>query len=63
MTWGKRGEDRNTKTWISWERKGLYRWNKNFFIVFEGLSLGEKLKIWWKIVDTSFKQYMAQDKD
>ena len=43
--WGKRGKDRNTRIWISWEWKGL--------------SLGEKLKIWWKIVDTNFKQYMA----
>ena len=24
----KRGEDRNTKIWISWERKQLFRWNK-----------------------------------
>ena len=24
----KKGEDRNTKVWISWEQKELYRWNK-----------------------------------
>ena len=36
-------EDKNTKIWISRERKELFRWNKKtFFIVFEGLSFGEK---------------------
>ena len=35
-----------TKTWISWEQKELFRWNKQHFSVFEGLSLGEKIKIW-----------------
>ena len=41
----KREEDRNTKIWISRERKELFRWNKkHFFIVFEGLSFDEKLK-------------------
>ena len=24
----KKGEDGNTKIWISWERKELFRWNK-----------------------------------
>ena len=39
----KRGEDENTKIWISRERKKLFRWNKFFFfIVLEGLSFGEK---------------------
>ena len=39
----KRGEDKYTKIWISWERKELFRWNKkHFFIVFEELTLGEK---------------------
>ena len=39
----KRGEDGNTKIWISQERKELYRWNKKiFFLVFEGLSFAEK---------------------
>ena len=28
---------------------------KTFFTVFEGLSFGEKIKIWEKIVGTSFK--------
>ena len=31
----KRGDDRNMKIWISWEQRA-------FFIVFEGLSFGEK---------------------
>ena len=39
----KRGEDENTQISISWERKELFRWNKKtFFIVFKGLSFGEK---------------------
>ena len=42
---GKRGEDKNTKIWISWEGKELFRLNKKtFFIVFKGLSFGEKYK-------------------
>ena len=28
---------------------------KTIFTVFEDLSFGEKIKIWWKIADTSFK--------
>ena len=36
-----------TQNWISWERKELFRWNKKKnFIVFEGLSFGEKIKNW-----------------
>ena len=35
---GKTGKDGKTKTWISQERKELFRWNKNNFSVFEGLS-------------------------
>ena len=35
-------EDGNAKIWISWERKKLFRWNKKYFSVFEGLSFGEK---------------------
>ena len=27
----KRGEDENTKTWISWEQKEPFRWNKKHF--------------------------------
>ena len=39
----KKGEDEKTKVWVSGERKELLRWNwKTFFIVFEGLSFGEK---------------------
>ena len=31
--------------WISQERKYLFQWNKkHFFIIFEGLSFGEKKK-------------------
>ena len=42
---GKSGEDGNTKIWISWEQKDLFRQNKKtFFIVFEGLFFGEKYK-------------------
>ena len=41
------GKDRNTKNSIS-QRKELFRWNKKYFIVFEGLSFAEKIKIWWK---------------
>ena len=37
----KRGEDGNTRTWISRERKELFRW-KTSFIVFKGLSFDEK---------------------
>ena len=29
---------------------------KTFFTAFGGLSFGEKIKIWQKIADTSFKQ-------
>ena len=38
----KKREDENTKIWISWEQKDLFRWNKNIFYSFEGLSFGEK---------------------
>ena len=31
LTGTKRGEDENTKTWISRERKELFRWNKKHF--------------------------------
>ena len=31
LTVRKRGEDENTKTWISWERKELCRRNKKHF--------------------------------
>ena len=45
---GGRGEEGNTKIWISREQKELFRWknNNNFFsIVFKGLSFGVKIKI------------------
>ena len=39
----KRGKDKNTKMWISRERKELSRWKKKtFFLVFERLPVGEK---------------------
>ena len=40
----KNGEDGNTKTWISQERKDLFRWYKKYLniIVSEGLSFGEE---------------------
>ena len=40
---GKR-KGKNTKIGISREREELFRWNKKHFAVFEGLSLGEKIK-------------------
>ena len=42
-----KGRGKITKSWISQERKDLFRWNKKtFFKVFEGLSFGEKIKFW-----------------
>ena len=45
---GKSGEEeeKNTKIWISQERKELFRWKKKHFSIFEGLSFGEKIKDW-----------------
>ena len=41
-----KGREKNTKTWISWEWKELFRRNKKaFFIGFKGLSFGEITKI------------------
>ena len=38
-----KGREKITNVWISRERKELFRWNKkHFFIVFKGLSFGEK---------------------
>ena len=37
-----KGREKNTKIWISWERKELYRWNKNIFHSFW------RVIIWWK---------------
>ena len=43
LTGKKVGKDEYTKIWIPRERKELFGWRKKtFFIVFEGLSLGEK---------------------
>ena len=54
LTGKKRGADGNTKNWISWERKA-------FFIVFEGLSLGEKNENLMKIADKSLtRQYFGR---
>ena len=40
---GEKGEDGNTKIWVSRERKEIFRWNKKyFFVVFEELSFREK---------------------
>ena len=49
-----KGRGKNRKIWISREWKEIFRWNKEHFSVFEGLSFGEKIKIWSKIADTSF---------
>ena len=41
----KKREDGNAKIKLSWERQELFRQNKKtLFIVFEGLSFGEKQK-------------------
>ena len=40
LTGRKRGENRNTKIWISQELKELSEKSKTFFIVFEELSFG-----------------------
>ena len=46
LTRGKGGEDWNTKTWISWERKELFRWNKiNIFHSFWRSIIWRKIKI------------------
>ena len=44
-------EGGNTKTWISWERKKLFRWNKNYFSwLFRDYHLVKK----WKTADAIF---------
>ena len=54
LTGRKRGEDGNTKIWLSRVRKELFRWNKKHFSYFlKGYHL-VKNKKWWKIADTSF---------
>ena len=42
LTERRRGQDGNTKIWISWEWKELFRWNKKIFHSFW------KALIWWK---------------
>ena len=43
-----KGREKIAKTWISRMKKAfLMKW-KTFLIIFEGLSLGEKIKIWKK---------------
>ena len=42
LTGRKKGKDRNTKKWISWDEKELSRWNAKHFSVFEEMSFGEK---------------------
>ena len=51
LTGRKRWKNRKTKNWISPEQKELFSWNKKqfvVFIVFEGLSFSDKIRIWWK---------------
>ena len=62
LTGRKRRKDRNTKNWISRERKELFRrWNKKHFSQFL------KTIIWWKntnlikTADTSFKVAIFSD--
>ena len=44
LTGRKRGEDGNTKIWISQEQKEILNETKSTFYTFEGLSFGEKIK-------------------
>ena len=65
----KRGESRNTKTWMSQERKELFRWSKRHFsYLFKGYILckkkndGHKLEEEpWKIPDAMFKEIILLD--
>ena len=57
LTGGKKGEDKNTKIWISWERKEFFRWNKkNIFHSFWRAVICWDKKKYKKIADASFKQ-------
>ena len=40
-----KGRDKITRIWISRTQKELFRWNKEHFSVFKGLSFGEKIKL------------------
>ena len=37
------------------KKKNFLDETKTCFVVLEGLSVGKKIKIWWKFMDTSFK--------
>ena len=52
-----KGRGKITKNWISREQKELFRWNKkhSFTIFSQGVLFGEKIKIWQKMADKSFK--------
>ena len=55
LTGRKEGKDRNTKIWISQERKELFRWNKKHFSkILKSYLLVKKIKELMKIADTSF---------
>ena len=43
---GKRGDDGNTKIWISWEKEKAFRWNKKHF---KGYYLLIKKNSWHKL--------------
>ena len=52
-----KGREKNYKNLNISRTKRVFKMKqKTFFIVFEGLSVDEKIKIWQKIVDTSFKK-------
>ena len=57
--WGRR----KYKNWISWEWKELFRWNKEHLIFhsFWRATIWWKIKISWKIVDTSFKKQTSKN--
>ena len=53
----KRGKGRNTKNWISWEWKELFRWNKkDFSQIFKGYHLVKNENL-VKIADASFNSF------
>ena len=60
---GKRGEDKNTKIWISRERKELFRWNKKHLSKFlKGYDLVKNknlIKNSRQALNKSFLQYSS----
>ena len=58
LTGTKSGKGRNTKIWISRERKELFRWNKKHFQSFWRAIIWWKNKKLIKIADTTFKLYL-----